>query len=99
MFFGFGLSSLDLAANGVGIFWMVDCISAVPLLRITRKVEVRRPFRLELAHLERVHVLYKACDLQRATWIFSKVEEQNNLLGEWAEWEGEGDVCLLWQCG
>jgi len=68
----------------------------VPLLHITGKLEGRAQFLLELFHFDSVHILHGARDLQRAICFFSIFKEERDLLGEWAEWEGGGEVRLPW---
>lgn len=53
-----------------------------------------RQFRPQFFHLDRVYVLDDARDLQRATLVFSIVEEEQESLGERTVREDKGDVRL-----
>ena len=58
-----------------------------------RRRPAARDFRPHIFHLDRVHVLCDARDLQMVAFLF-EVEQEYDFLGEWTVREGEVDVFL-----
>lgn len=67
---------------------------SIVLYDVGRERWPARQFRLQLFHLERVYVLDNVRDLQRAIFVFRKVEEEQDSLGKWIGWEDKGGICL-----
>jgi hypothetical protein len=49
---------------------------------------------LPIFHLERVHVLYDACDLQHTAFTLRKLDDKQYFLGKVPLRETNGDICL-----
>lgn len=51
-----------------------------------------RHFRKQIFHLERIHVLYDTRNLQRATFVLRKADEEDYFLSEIPDWETKGGI-------